>query len=176
MLPPPQNQAWRKPRLKKRSFLLSLINSLYNSFLQFVRVLQSFQLVFGAFKQVERMTAENPTEKDMATNKKEERINHAELNKQEAHEKNAAAGQAARTGGSYSYSTTGEVGQPTGGHQMSALPGHGTGEPAGQVTEGRIKSRPMGKATGTGRPTTAHNTHVGAGTNKGYGTGGAYSG
>ncbi|KAG8371862.1 hypothetical protein BUALT_Bualt12G0007100 [Buddleja alternifolia] len=139
-----------------------------------------------AQEKMERMTAHNPTEKEMATERKEERVHHAELSKQETREQNAAARQAAKTGGSYSHSTTGVTGQSTGGHQMSALPGHGTGAPAGQVTEGVIKSHPIGTegvikshpigtATGTGR-TTAHNTHVGGGGNAGYGTGGGYSG
>lgn len=119
------------------------------------------------------MKANNPTEKEMATEKKEEKINQAELHKQEVREQNAPAKQAAQ---GHSYSTTGEKGQATGGHQMSALPGHGTGQPTGQVIEGTIKSHPIGTATGTGRPTTAHNTKVGAGTNKGYGTGGTYNG
>ncbi|XP_047968778.1 late embryogenesis abundant protein 46-like [Salvia hispanica] len=81
-------------------------------------------------------------------------------------------------GGSYSYSaSTGEAGQSTAGHQMSALPGHGTREPTGQVVEGTVKSHPIGKATGgAGRPTTAHNTHAGGDTGMGYGTGGGYSG
>ncbi|KAK4485371.1 hypothetical protein RD792_008013 [Penstemon davidsonii] len=126
-------------------------------------------------EKVERMTASNPTEKEMATDRKEERIHHAELSKQEVREHNAAAKQGAHTGGTHSYSTTGQTGQATGIHQMSALPGHGTGEPMGHVTEGTIKSHPIGTATGTGR-TTAHNTHVGGGGNAGYGTGGAYSG
>ncbi|KAL2464725.1 Late Embryogenesis Abundant 4-5 [Forsythia ovata] len=121
-------------------------------------------------EKMERVTSNNPTEKEMATEQKEEKINQAELHKQDVREQNAASRQA---GGTHSYSTTGEAGQPTGGHQMSALPGHGTGQPMGQVTEGTIKSHPIGT---TGRPTTAHNTHVGTGTNKGYGTGGAYSG
>ncbi|XP_011078826.1 late embryogenesis abundant protein 46-like [Sesamum indicum] len=124
-------------------------------------------------EKMERMTADSPQEKEMATATKEDIFHNADLKKQDAFEQNAAAKE---SGGSYSYSTTGDVGQPTGGHQMSALPGHGSGEPAGQVVEGTIKSHPIGKATGTGRPTTAHNTHVGAGANQGYGTGGAYSG
>ncbi|KAL2535119.1 Late [Abeliophyllum distichum] len=112
-------------------------------------------------EKLERVTSNNPTEKEMATEKKEEKINQAELHKQDVREASKQAG------GTHSYSTTGEVGQPTGGHQMSALPGHGTGQPTGQVTEGTIKSHPIGTATGTGRPTTAHNTHVGAGTGTG---------
>ncbi|CAI9765683.1 unnamed protein product [Fraxinus pennsylvanica] len=127
-------------------------------------------------EKMERMTANNPTEKQMATEKKEEKIDQAEHHKQEAREKNAASSQVANAGATHSYSTTGETGQPTGSYQMSALPGHGSGQPMGQVTESIIKSHPIGTATGTGRPTTAHNTHVGTGANKGYGTGGAYSG
>ncbi|KAL6523215.1 hypothetical protein OROGR_016818 [Orobanche gracilis] len=126
-------------------------------------------------EKMERVTAHNPTEKEMATERKEERVHNAELNKLEEREHNAAAGQAGRTGGSRSYATTGVTGQPTGGHQMSALPGHGTGQPTGHLIDGTVKSHPIGTATGTGR-TTAHNTHVGGGANTGYGTGGGYSG
>ncbi|GFP91083.1 18 kDa seed maturation protein [Phtheirospermum japonicum] len=126
-------------------------------------------------EKMERMTAHDPTEKQMATERKEERIHHAELNKQEAREQNAAAKMGVQTGGTHSYTASGVTGQPTGGHQMSALPGHGTGQPTGQVVEGTVKSHPIGTATGTGR-TTAHNTHVGGGANTGYGTGGGYSG
>lgn len=93
-------------------------------------------------------------------------------------EKTTSDSEKTTAGDSYSYSaTTGEKGQSTGGHQMSALPGHGTGEPKGQVVEGTVESHPIGRVTGTGRPTTAHNTHAdsGAGT-KGYTTGGGYSG
>nr|GLL36543.1 18 kDa seed maturation protein-like [Ipomoea trifida] len=129
-------------------------------------------------EKMERMTAHDPMEKEMATKKKEERINQAELNKQEAKEQNAAARQGASTTGTdkpHSYSTTGRTGNPTGAHQMSALPGHGTGEPMGQVTEGVVESHPIGTATGTKRTTVAHNTHAEREVNKGYGTGGAYN-
>lgn len=129
---------------------------------------------------MEKVTAHNPTEKEMATERKEEKIHHAELSKLEAREQNAAATLASKTGGGGgSYTAQGATGQATGGHQMSALPGHGTGAPAGgHVTEGTMKSHPIGTATGTGRPTTAHNTHVGGGggAGTGYSTGGGYSG
>lgn len=129
------------------------------------------------FLQGERMTAHDPIEKDMASQKKEERINQAEWNKQEAKELNAANKQAtAATGtgtGAHSYSTTGVTGQPTGTHQMSAVPGHGTGHPTGQVVEGVVGSHPIGTNTGTGKTTAGHNTRVGGGTTD-YGTGGAY--
>ncbi|KAK4706633.1 hypothetical protein R3W88_033803 [Solanum pinnatisectum] len=90
------------------------------------------------------MTANNPSEKEMATEKKEERIKAAER----------------REGKTHSYSTSGAIGQPSGAHQMSALPGHGSGQPTGaSVVEGVVPSHPIGKATGT---------HVGA-------TGGSYT-
>lgn len=74
-----------------------------------------------------------------------------------AMEKTTANGEktTATAGDSYSYSaTTGQKGQSTGSHQMSALPGHGTGEPAGQVVEGTAKSHPIGQATGRPLPIT----------------------
>ena len=127
------------------------------------------------------MTAHDPLEKDMATQKKEERINQAEWNKQEAKELNAANKQAtAATGtgtGAHSYSTTGVTGQPAGTHQMSAVPGHGTGQPAGQTVEGVVGSHPIGNRTGTntgtGHTTVGHNTRAGGGAAD-YGTGGAF--
>ncbi|TQE03339.1 hypothetical protein C1H46_011065 [Malus baccata] len=75
--------------------------------------------------------------------------------------------------GTHTYSTIGATGQPTGTHQMWALPGHGTGQPACQVTKGAVGAHPIGINTGTGR-TTAHNTHVG-GNAPNYGTGGTYN-
>ncbi|XP_070048001.1 late embryogenesis abundant protein 46-like [Nicotiana tomentosiformis] len=129
-------------------------------------------------EKVERMTAHDPTQKEMATGKKEERINQAEMNKQATHDRNTAIHQGGGTGTGrphYSNSTTGATGHSTGSHQMSALPGHGTGEPMGQVTDGVVQSHPIGTATGTQRASAAHYTHVGGGVNQGYGTGGNYS-
>ncbi|XP_052173903.1 late embryogenesis abundant protein 46 [Diospyros lotus] len=118
-------------------------------------------------EKVEKMTAHDPLEKEIAEEKKVERIRQAELNKREVYEHNPAAGE------THSYSTTGAKGHPTGAQQMSALPRHGTGEPAGRV----VPSHPIGASTGTGtgRTSAAHNSRVGADTNKGYGTGGAYN-
>ncbi|BFG38253.1 hypothetical protein CerSpe_245270 [Prunus speciosa] len=134
-------------------------------------------------EKVEKMAAHDPVEKDMAARKREERMVEAELNKREAMAHNAAArhresvggptGYTASGTGTHTYSTTGITGQPTGAHQMSALPGHGTGQPAGEITEGVVESDPIGINTGTGR-TTAHNTRVG-GNAPGYGTGGTFS-
>lgn len=108
------------------------------------------------------MTARDPVQKEMATEKKQAKINQAELDKQAAREHNTAAKQSATAGhmgtgtgtGSATYSTTGTYGQPMGAHQTSALPGHG----------------------GTDGTATAHNTRVGGNPNaSGYGTGGTYS-
>ncbi|XP_010036485.2 18 kDa seed maturation protein [Eucalyptus grandis] len=145
-----------------------------------------------AQEKMEKMTAHDPVEKQMATEKKHERIDQAELNKQMAREENAASKQSTAatghlantttgpgttttttTGTTATYPTTGATGRPTGAHQMSALPGHGTGQPVRQVVEGVAGSQPIGTNTGTGQ-TTAHNTRVG-GTGQGYGTGGAYN-
>ncbi|KAF5750670.1 18 kDa seed maturation protein [Tripterygium wilfordii] len=145
-----------------------------------------------AQEKVEKAKAHDPLQKEMATQKKEDRINEAGLNKQEARTHNAAVKQGVQshgptgmptsgaggytTGapGTTTYSTTGAHGQGTGAHQMSALPGHGIGQPHGQVTEGEVGSHPIGTNTGTGR-TTAHNTGVGGTDATGYGTGGSYS-
>lgn len=127
------------------------------------------------------MKAHDPLQKEMATQKKEERKTQAELEKQEARAHNAAAKQAERigagthnptgTGTTGTYSTTGATGHPTGTHPTSALPGHGTGQPAVRVTEGVVGSQPIGtNPAGTGR-TTAHGPRV-EGNAPGYGTGG----
>ena len=84
---------------------------------------------------MEKMTGHDPVEKEMATEKKQARISQAELDKQEVREHNAAAREAEKAGvghtgytatgtgtGTSTYSTTGTTGQPTGTHQMSALP------------------------------------------------------
>ncbi|XP_050383281.1 late embryogenesis abundant protein 46 [Argentina anserina] len=142
-------------------------------------------------EKMEKARAHDPIQKDMATQKKEGRIAEAEQHKREAMYHNAAARHGAAPTGSTGYgtgptnystpgagtathSTTGAAGQHTGFNQMSALPGHGTGEPTGQVLEGVATAHPVGTNTGTGR-TTAHNTHVGGGNAPGYGTGGTYN-
>ncbi|KAI9122126.1 hypothetical protein K1719_006815 [Acacia pycnantha] len=98
-------------------------------------------------EKTEKMTAHDPTEKEMAEQRKEERMRQAELEKQEVRQHNSASRQAATTvpgghgrnytagaggaGTTATYSTaTGEYGHPTAGQQMSAMPGHGTGQPA----------------------------------------------
>lgn len=44
----------------------------------------------------------------------------------------------------------------------------------GHVDDGMAESRPVGTATGTGRPSAAHNPHVGGGSAQAPGTGGQY--
>ncbi|EXB32138.1 18 kDa seed maturation protein [Morus notabilis] len=127
---------------------------------------------------MEKMTAHDPVEKEMATEKKKARISQAELDKQEAREHNAAAREARKAGvghtgytatgtgtGTATYSTTGTTSQPTGTHKMSA----------GQVVEGAVGAHPIGINTSTGRTSAARNTRVEGTGAQGYGTGGYYS-
>ncbi|XP_028808696.1 18 kDa seed maturation protein [Neltuma alba] len=95
----------------------------------------------------DRMTAHDPMQKEMATERKEERMRQAELDKREAREHNVGSKQAATalpggqdgnyttgtgTGPTATYSTaTGAYGHPSAGQQLSAMPGHGTGQPTG---------------------------------------------
>ncbi|KAG5402882.1 hypothetical protein BRARA_C00264 [Brassica rapa] len=132
-------------------------------------------------EKAEKMTTRDPVQKQMATQKKEAKINQAEMQKREVREHNAAMKEAAGGGtgtglvlGSATHSTTGHVGHGTGTHQMSDLPGHGTGQATGHVVERTTLTEPIGTNTGTGR-TAAHNAHVGGGTT-GYGTSGGYTG
>ncbi|VFQ59289.1 unnamed protein product [Cuscuta campestris] len=132
-------------------------------------------------EKVERMTAHDPIEKDMATQKKEERIRQAEEKKQVkmAHDSITSSGNHPH---SYSNTTGPTTGHSTGLHQMSAMPGHGTGAPTGPVTEGVVESHPIGTTDVPGPTTTTAASHVeepgGAGAIKGgcgYGTGGAHN-
>ncbi|XP_050226906.1 11 kDa late embryogenesis abundant protein-like [Mercurialis annua] len=129
-------------------------------------------------EKVDKMSAHDPVQKQMATEKKEHKKAEAELNKQEAREHNAAAKQSekvsghapsyttagggATTGGyekqTHTHSVTGAPGHPTGTHQMSAMPGHGTGQPYG----GHVDSSGLERTEPTGLPgqTTGHNPRV----------------
>ena len=115
-------------------------------------------------EKTEKMTAHDPVQKEMATKKKEAKMNEAEFDKLAAREHNAAVKQSTTAG-----MDQGHHMHTTGAHHMSAMPGHGTGQPTGHVTEGVVGSHP----TGT---TAAHNTRVGGNPNTtGYGTGGTYN-
>lgn len=124
------------------------------------------------------MSAHDPMQKDMATEKKVDRINHAEMEKQEAREHNAAAKQSAKAGhvteAQYNnttgtgpatenvaaYSTTGGghgVGHPMGvggTNQMSTTHGHGLGNE--ELSADMVGSHPIGTNPGM-NTTMAHN-------------------
>ncbi|XP_057534020.1 late embryogenesis abundant protein 46-like [Amaranthus tricolor] len=121
-------------------------------------------------EKVDKMRAHDEYDKALATEKKEERITEAELRKQQAMTHNAAEKEAKTA------TATGTAG--TGLHPMSAMPGHGTGEPTGGfVEEGTaIGSHPIGRQTGTNRSTTAQNTLAGGGTGSTGYTGAGYTG
>lgn len=106
---------------------------------------------------MDRVKAHNPTEKEMATEKKEERIHAAEMNKQATQERNAALHHGAGTG--------------TGRPHHSSMTGGSTGHPTG-ITERVVPTQPIGT---TQRSSAAHNTHVGDGPNQDLGTGGNWS-
>ncbi|CAI0402828.1 unnamed protein product [Linum tenue] len=125
-------------------------------------------------EKIEKASAHDPVQKEMAREKKEQRVAEAEAMKHSTKAHNAAAKQGEQltgghgnystggTGGTDSHSATGQPGYPTGTHQMSAMPGHGTGQPIGGLP---------GEQTG-------HNTRVGGtgtGHLPGYGTGGSLS-
>ncbi|XP_010557946.1 PREDICTED: 11 kDa late embryogenesis abundant protein-like [Tarenaya hassleriana] len=119
-------------------------------------------------EKAEKMTTRDPVQKEMATQKKEDRINQAELEKREAREHNAAAKHAAGAGlGSPGYTTkgTGHLGSTTG-HGTGALPGHGI-SPA---VEGTVVTD-----AGTGR-TIGQTARTGGGGTTGFTTGGDYRG
>lgn len=64
------------------------------------------------------MSAHDPMQKDMATERKQEKIHQAEYNKQGAHENNAAARQAIATGGAGTFTAVGRA--------QNSTPGAGT--------------------------------------------------
>ncbi|XAR68591.1 hypothetical protein NMG60_11003771 [Bertholletia excelsa] len=92
----------------------------------------------SAQEKVDRLRANDPAEREMAKEEKEERKSQAELGKQEAREHNAAARMAAGAGG---YTT----GAPE--TEYAA-----TGQPTRRVTEGVVGGQnPVGEFTGNGR-------------------------
>lgn len=111
--------------------------------------------------QVEKLAAQHPAEKEMAEEKKRERIEEAEIEKRQAMEHNAAAAEQARAG-----HTSGPGGART---AASPVPGEG------HLTEGVVRSRPIGMGTGTERPTAAYNPHAESTEPALRGTGGRYT-
>ena len=98
------------------------------------------------------MTAHTPAEKEMATERKQQMVEQAEINKQQAKQEHAGEKEQARAGGT--------------------VPGH-TGEVP--ITSGVAQTSPIGTATGTGRTAAAHNPLSGGTQGGGQGTGGGYT-
>lgn len=108
------------------------------------------------------MSARDPMEKEIATEKKEERINQAEMEKQEAREYNAAVKMYHMTGPTTEtasgYSTIGDygTGQPMATDNVSTIPGIGLGLGADVMGSHPIDETNMGMGT----TTEAHVVHV----------------
>ncbi|XP_047044797.1 11 kDa late embryogenesis abundant protein-like [Lolium rigidum] len=111
--------------------------------------------------QAEKATAHNASDKEAAEVRMRERVRGAEEEKQNAMLANAAAKERA-SAGTY--------------HPSQGAPGivPGGGPTGGHVEDGVAESRPVGLATGTGRPSAAHNPHVGSDFPQARGTGGQY--
>ncbi|XP_011078825.1 11 kDa late embryogenesis abundant protein-like [Sesamum indicum] len=131
-------------------------------------------------EKAERMTTRDPIQKDMATQKKEDRIYEAERQKQEAREHNAAARQTG--GGAYGEGyTTGTTGGVLGHDYTTGTGGTGAG---GYTAEGGLGSdypqETMGGMTGTGATTGGggrvrhQHPSTGGGARTGHGTGSTY--
>ncbi|KAL7225023.1 hypothetical protein ACSBR1_020326 [Camellia fascicularis] len=151
-------------------------------------------------EKVERVSAHDPVQKDMAIQRKEEKINQAEYRKQEAREHNATARQSAAAtaragGGTQSYTTVimapatwtegGMVGSQ---YPLGADIGAATENPVGGANTTAIGLNP--RSTNAVYPSDVdiigaglnpmHNTNAGVGDRggaptSGYGTGGAYN-
>ncbi|XP_004249727.2 late embryogenesis abundant protein 46-like [Solanum lycopersicum] len=104
-------------------------------------------------EKTEKLTTSDPVQRQMATEKKEQRIHQAEMDKLAAKEQNAASRQAAATGGTTAYTATG--GGITGTHGTAT--GHtGLGHTT-TATHGTTASHTgLGHTTGTHVPTAGH--------------------
>jgi hypothetical protein len=131
-------------------------------------VIMELMICGCACMQMENMKAHDTAQKEMATRKKDERITQIELEEKQARACNAATKEMGNAGG----------GQPTGNHPISALAGHGGGQPV-------VGPHPVGTDTGTGtgtgagHPTGNHpistSPRHGTGTGTETGTTGTYS-
>ncbi|KAE8767723.1 11 kDa late embryogenesis abundant protein [Hordeum vulgare] len=109
----------------------------------------------------EKAAAHGAADREAAATRARERVHGAEEVKRDAMRANAAAKERASAGAYHpSQGAPGVVpgGAPAGGH----------------VEDGVAGSRPLGTATGTGRPSVAHNPRVGGGAAPATGTGGQY--
>ncbi|ONK70166.1 uncharacterized protein A4U43_C05F30950 [Asparagus officinalis] len=120
-------------------------------------------------EKAEKVTAQHPAEKDMAEQRKEEKIREAVVNKRQAMDHNATAKeQVVPATPRASGLNAGRPPDPNRHPRRSRVSGH--------VTEGAFQSRPSGAETGTARPAlAAHDPNV-EGTEPALrGTGGRYT-
>ncbi|XP_060177511.1 11 kDa late embryogenesis abundant protein-like [Lycium barbarum] len=100
-------------------------------------------------EKAEKLTTSDPVQRQMATEKKEERIHQAEMDKLAAQEQNAASRQVAATGGTTAYTARVGVGP---GHTTGTHATHGTttGHTTGVLPGGRVAAEhPIGTTAGT---------------------------
>ncbi|KAJ6829444.1 putative 11 kDa late embryogenesis abundant protein [Iris pallida] len=117
-------------------------------------------------EKAEKMTAHHPAEKEIAEKRKEEKLKEAETRKQEAMHYNAAVKEQVATGHNPTAASTVGMGNnlastapaASAGHNLTAASPVLHGDP---VTDGVVRLRPIGLATGTERPSAAHNPLVG---------------
>ncbi|EES14774.1 hypothetical protein BDA96_07G092400 [Sorghum bicolor] len=122
--------------------------------------------------QVEKATAHNASDRAAAEANQRERVRAAELEKQDAMRANAAAKERATGAATYQHPSQGAPGIVDASRQ-----GYGAGGAApagGHVEDGVGETRPVARATGTARPSAAHNPHVGSDFPQARGTGGQY--
>ncbi|WVZ83271.1 hypothetical protein U9M48_030437 [Paspalum notatum var. saurae] len=130
--------------------------------------------------QVEKATAHNASDKAAAEAALRDRVRAAEEQKQDAVRANAAAKERATTGAggvagsAYQHPSSqgapGIVADSAAGQQL----GHGAAPAGGHVQDGVGETRPVARATGTARPSAAHNPHVGSDFSQARGTSGQY--
>lgn len=121
---------------------------------------------------VEKATAHNASDKAAAEANQRERVRAAELDKQDAMRANAAAKERATGAATYQHPSQGAPGIASDRHGYGG--GGGAAPAGGHVEDGVGETRPIARATGTGRPSAAHNPHVGSDFPQARGTGGQY--
>ncbi|CAD6265209.1 unnamed protein product [Miscanthus lutarioriparius] len=113
--------------------------------------------------QVEKATAHNASDRAAAEANQRDRVHAAELEKQDAVRANAAA---------YQHPSQGAPGIVDASRQ--GYGGAGAAPAGRHVEDGVGETRPIARATGTARPSAAHNPHVGSDFAQPRGTGGQY--
>ena len=121
--------------------------------------------------QVEKATAHNASDRAAAEANQRERVRAAELEKQDAMRANEAAKERATGAATYQHPSQGAPGIVDASRQGY---GGGAAPEGGHVEAGVGETRPIARATGTARPSAAHNPHVGSDVPQPRGTGGQY--